>query len=146
METIVYKSDLSTTEKLVAYTYNPDNDYPAKRIIGLPDTTLVYGYDQDPLSSGLKLVSKTSYEFDEGNFSDSTLNQNISPVQHDSTNYSSSFIEGRGNLTSMTRWDVTDDDNTGLAVTSSKKYNTAGSVVSSTDPRGRVSKVFYTDD
>jgi len=143
-ESIVYKSDLSTTEKKVIYGYNLHNDYTINRIIGLPEDTHVYGYDQDPLSSGLKLVSKTSYVYDEGSFGDSDLEQNISPVQHDNTNYSASFTK-RGNLTSVKRWDVYASGSPEYAVTSSQKYNTAGSVVSKTDPVGRTVKIGYAD-
>jgi YD repeat-containing protein len=143
----VYDTDLTTVLKQSYTQYildsegNLDPAYTSRRIIGLPSKTEVSGRD----SNGLHLVSKMTYKYDEGNFSDSGLSQNISPVQHDNTNYSSSFVTGRGNLTSTTRWDVTTPDNSSSAVTSSAKYNTAGSAVSSTDPRGRVSNILYTD-
>ena len=79
-------------------------------------------------------MSKVTYEYDEGSFGDSSLAQNISPVQHDNTNYSSSFVSGRGNLTSSTRWDVNYPTNSSYAITSTVKYNTAGSAVAQITP------------
>ena len=55
-------------------------------------------------------------------------------MQHDNTNYGASFIAGRANLTSTTRWDANYPTNSANAVTSSVKYNTAGAVVSQTTP------------
>ncbi len=75
-----------------------------------------------------------TYAYDEGSFNDSGLQQNISPAQHDGTNYSSSFITGRGNLTSTTRWDVNYPTNSSYAVSSSVKYNTSGSPVARISP------------
>lgn len=37
-----------------------------------------------------------TYAFDEGTFGDSGLSQNISPVQHDGTNFGASFIASLG--------------------------------------------------
>lgn len=143
-ESIVYKTDLTNTEKKVFYEYDLNTAYTNLRIIGVPYATYVYGYDQE--TSSLNLVSMMTYAFDEGDFSNSTLSQNISPVQHDSTNYSSSFVTGRANLTSVKRWDVSVATPPGSFVTSSMKYNTAGSVVSKTDPMSRTVKISYTDN
>jgi YD repeat-containing protein len=142
-----YDSDLTTVLKQSYTQYvldsagNLDPAYISRRIIGLPFKTEVSGLD----STGFHLVSKMTYAYDQGNFSDSGLSQNISPTQHDNTNYSSSLTTGRGNLTSATRWDVTDPDGSGSAITSSMKYNTAGSVVSKTDPLSRTIKIAYNE-
>ena len=140
-EVRVYDSDLSTVLKQQQTDYNFDSAYITRRIIGLPAETRSYGRE----TSGLNLMSKVTYAYDEGDFSDSGLNQNISPVQHDNTNYGSGFITGRGNLTSVTRWNAEYPTTSGEAVTSSMKYNTAGAMVSRTDPMSRTVKIGYAD-
>jgi hypothetical protein len=131
MNQYVFDTDLSTVLKAVSYTYDMVSAYTSRRIIGLPESVISYG---GSISSS-NVVAKTTFEYDEGNFSDSGLQQNISPTQHDSTSYGSSFVTGRGNLTSVTRWDATDDDNSNLAiVTKTTKYNTAGSPVAQITP------------
>ena len=87
------------------------------------------------LTSSSELVSKVTFAYDEGDFSDSGLSQNISPVQHDTTNIGASYVAGRGNLTSTKRWDVTQPTNGAAAITTATlKYNTAGSVVAKITP------------
>jgi hypothetical protein len=73
------------------------------------------------------------------------LTISISPVRHDSANYSSSFVIGRGNLTSTTRWDAVDEPNPNKTVTVSAKYNTAGAVVEQTDAGNRKVEISYKD-
>jgi YD repeat-containing protein len=146
-EISVYDNDLTTVLKTINYSYNFDSAYIDRRIIGLPASTSVWGLDQKTSSFGL--VSHVSYEYDQGNFGDSSLNQNISPTHHDDENYGSSFTAGRGNQTSITRWDVTQPSNSGLAVTSTVKYNTAGSVVAQITPwngtNTRTTRIGYAD-
>ena len=87
------------------------------------------------LTSSSELVSKVTFAYDEGDFSDSGLSQNISPVQHDTTNIGASYVAGRGNLTSTKRWDVTQPTNGAAAITTAAlKCNTAGSVVAKITP------------
>jgi len=147
-EVNVFASDLSTVLKKATTEYDLSSTYIDRRIIGLPSKTEAWGWND--LTSSLEYVSKATYAYDEGNFSDSGLVQNISPVQQDNTNYSSSFIAGRANLTSTTRWDVTDASNSAAAVSSSVKYNTAGAVVSQTTPwdgtNTRTVKIGYADN
>ncbi len=144
----VYKSDLSTVIKESRMEYNLDSAYVNRRIIGLPSKTEAWGWNDS--TSSLEYVSKVTFAYDEGDFSDSGLSQNISPIQHDSSGYDSSFITGRGNLTSTTRWDVEYPTTSASAVTSSSKYNTAGGVVSRTSPWDgtytRTVKIGYTDN
>jgi YD repeat-containing protein len=137
----VYDSDLSTVLKAQTTGYSTDTAYINRRIIGLPLETKLY----QGTTSGT-LMSKVTYAYDEGNLTGTDPVQNISPVQHDNTNYSSSFVTGRGLLTSVTRWDATAPTTSGSAVTSSMKYNTAGAVVSKTDPLSHTVKIAYTDD
>ncbi|MEP7149084.1 MAG: VCBS repeat-containing protein [Acidobacteriota bacterium] len=140
----LYDTDFSTILKKSFTTYNLDTAYTSRRIIGLPSTNESYGLE----STGFNLVSKMTYAHDEGNFSDSSLQQNISPTQHDST-YDSAFITGRGNLTSTTRWDVNYPTTSSYAVSSSVKYNTAGSPVARISPwdgtNTRMVRIGYAD-
>ena len=91
------------------------------------------------------LMGKVTYAYDGGNLTGTDPVRNISVVEHDNTNYSSSYVTGRGNLTSVTRWDATAPTTSGSAVTSSIKYNTAGAVVSKTDPLSHTVKIAYAD-
>jgi hypothetical protein len=135
----VYDVNQTTVLKRSETDYNLSSTYLNKRIIGLPSETRGYGYE----NGSLPLVSKMTYLYDEGNFNDSGLSQDISPVQHDNTNYGASFVVGRGNVTSTTRHDVLGQSS---AVTSSIKYNTAGAPVSQTDPMSRTIKIGYADN
>jgi YD repeat-containing protein len=130
-----YDADQSTVLKKIVNHYQLDSAYTDRRIIGLPSEVDLYDAEDT-------LTSKTTYAYDEGSFGDSTLAQNITPSRHDGTNYSSSFISGRGNLTSISRWDVLED----TAHTSHVKYNTAGSPVAQIDPLDRTVKIEYTDN
>lgn len=145
-ESRLYDTDLSTVLKKSVTEYNLSSTYTNRRIIGLPSKVEVYGRE----ASGLNLMSKVTYAYDEGDFSSSSLVQNISPTQHDNTNFSSSFVAGRGNLTSATRWNVEYPTTSGYAVSSSTKYNTAGSPVSQITPWDGTStrevKIAYADN
>jgi hypothetical protein len=125
-EVKTYAADLSTVLKQVETDYNDASAYTDRRMVNLPIEVRSYGRE----TSGLNLMSRVTYGYDGENFNDSTLQQNISPVQHDTT-YDYSFIAGRGNLTSTTRWDVQYPTN---SITSWKKYNTAGSPVAQITP------------
>ena len=137
----IYDTDQTTVLKKVETDYNLSSVYVDKRIIGLPSETRSYGMDNSTLS----LVSKMTYAYDEGDFSDTSLEQTITPIKHDST-YGASYIVGRANLTSTTRYDVT---GTTSSVTSKVKYNTAGSPVAGisidSDGNDRIIKTSYVD-
>jgi YD repeat-containing protein len=144
----IYAADGTTVWKKIETGYNDSSAYLSRRMISLPTLVKVSGYDQS--DSLLKLVSFATYAYDEGNFSDSALEQNISSViQHDNANFSSSFITGRGNLTSTTRCDANYTTSCTNGITSSVKYNIAGGVVAQTGPAPnsstRTVKISYTD-
>ncbi|MBX3292715.1 MAG: VCBS repeat-containing protein [Acidobacteria bacterium] len=145
-EVNVFDADLNTVLKRTQFEYNLSSAYLTRRIIGLPTKVEQYGRE----TSGLNLMSKVTFGYDEGDFSDSGLQQNISPVQHDGTNFGSGFILGRGNRTSVTRWDVNYPTNSSYAITSSTKYNTAGSPVAQIGPWDgtvtRTVKIGYLDN
>ncbi len=137
----MYDANQTSVLKTSLTEYNWTSAYLSRRIIGLPTKSELYDENN-------ALMSKVTYAYDEGDFSDASLNQNLSSaVQHDNTNYGSGFIIGRGNLTSTTRWDVTGQT---ASVTSNVKYNTAGAAVAqitpgSTSGTTRQVKIDYTD-
>ena len=141
----VYDADLTTVLKRAYTEYNLDSAYTSRRIIGLPSRSEAWG--KNDATQTLEYVSKMTYAYDEGNFSDTSLSQNISPVQHDNLGFGASFISGRANLNSTTRYDVTGQT---ANVSQSVKYNTAGAVVSQTTPwdgtNTRTVKIGYADN
>lgn len=134
----VYDTDQSTILKRVETDYNLGSVYLSHRIIGLQSEVRFFGRE----NSALSLVSKISYTYDGNQFNTSGLEQNISPTQHDTANYGTSFVIGRGNPTSTTRYDVTGQT---ANVTSQIKYNTAGAAVAKIDPLNRTVKISYAD-
>ncbi|MBK8146626.1 MAG: hypothetical protein IPK58_00005, partial [Acidobacteria bacterium] len=125
--------------------YNLDTAYVSRRIIGLPSKTISWGYNQS--TTQLEKVSEVDYFYDEGDFSDTNLEQNISSViMHDTANYGASFTVGRGNLTTSTRYDVTGAT---ASVSSQIKYNIAGAPVAQITPwttsSTRTTKISYAD-
>ena len=139
-EAKVYGADETTVEKKSAIEYNLDAAYISKRIIGLPAKTEAFGLNQS--SNSLEYVSKVTYNYDEGEMNNPALAQDISPVQHDDSNFSASVQVGRGNLTSVTRHDVMGQT---ASVTTSVKYNTAGAPVEQTDVGNRKVEISYAD-
>lgn len=139
----IYDTDQTTILKKVETDYNLDSNYISRRIIGLPGETRSYGYNES--TSQLELVSKVTYGYDEEDFAQET-NQNIAPVQHDTGNYGASFVVGRGNLTSTTRWDADFPTSASEAVTSRVRYDIAGSPVAAIDPLNRKVRTEYTDE
>jgi RHS repeat-associated protein len=112
------------TELRRTYTdYNLSQQYLDWHIIGL--VSAVHVVD---LSNGWQWNSKTTYNYDEA----SVDSQATTATQHDQ--YFSSSFNVRGNLTSASRWDVTDITNGAKAHTTQVRYNAAGSMLSSTDP------------
>ncbi|HEX6047282.1 MAG TPA: discoidin domain-containing protein [Pyrinomonadaceae bacterium] len=109
--------------------------YMSRRIVGLPKETQLY----EGVVSSSNLKSKREFIYDEAG----SIDGNDAPVQHD-TAYSSSFVSGRGNLSTVKRFDV-DSVSLSQFTTSKMKYNTAGSLVSSKDALDNEVKVSYTD-
>jgi YD repeat-containing protein len=128
-----YGGNATTTLRTTRTIYIDDSPYLSRRIIGLPKESLLY---EGPVASS-NLRSKREFKYDEAG----SIDGNDAPVQHDPA-YSSSFVLGRGNLSTVKRFNV---DNLSEFTTSTMKYNTAGSVVSSKDALNHESKVSYAD-
>jgi RHS repeat-associated protein len=109
--------------------YNLDSTYLNQRVIGLQSSRSIF-------DGAGTLFSRTDFHYDE-----SAVQDPGAITQHDS-NYGSGFVQGRGNLTSVTRFDV---NNLSQSTTSSTAYNVAGSAVSTTDALGHQSTTSYAD-
>jgi hypothetical protein len=83
-------------------------------------------------------MSRLGFSYDEG-----SIQGTDAPVQHDNTNYNSSFVTGRANLTSVKRYDIS--PGSGAFVTTSMFYNPAGSVVKAIDPANHQTLFSYVD-
>jgi RHS repeat-associated protein len=109
--------------------YNLDAAYLNQRVIGLESSRSVF-------DGNGTLFSKIDFHYDETGLQDPGA-----ITQHDS-NYSSGFVQGRGNLTSLTRFDA---NNLSQSTTSHITYNVAGSAVAVSDPLGHQSTLSYAD-
>ena len=130
-----YQADGTTVLRSTRTTYNTNSAYTTRRIVGLVSEQAVYAGD---VNNGGVLASKVGYQYDETG----SIQGSDAPVQHDNTNYGSSFVVGRGNLSSMKRYNV---DNLAQFTTTSSKYNTAGAIVSTTDASSHLTTIDYSD-
>ncbi len=129
-----YAND-GTTELRRTYTdYNLSQQYLDWHIIGL--VSAVYVVD---VSNGWQWGSKTSYGYD----AVSVNSQATTSTQHDQ--YFNTSYTVRANLTSVSRWDITDIDNSAKALTTQIRYDAAGSALSVTDAAGHQNQVSYGD-
>ncbi len=120
--------------------YNLGTVYRNNRIIGLVSSRIVYdGVTTDPD----KIVSKVDYQYDEGGgwFKDA----GVALINHNMAFDGSTTYAGRGNMTSVRRWDATDYANGAKLVESNIGYDNAGSIVLKRDPLGHTANVDYTD-
>jgi YD repeat-containing protein len=128
-----YAANASTKLRSTRTDYNASTTYTDRRIIGLVSEKRLYEGDVTGT-----LMAKVAFNYDESG----AIQGTDAPVQHDNTSYTASFVAGRGNLSSVKRYDV---NNTSVLTTTSSKYNTAGAVVSSKDPSNHEVLVSYAD-
>jgi YD repeat-containing protein len=137
-----YASDATAVLRRTHTDYNLDSTYLNRWIIGLPATKYLCDGAEGAVpcsnNSGSSLFAKSTFQYDETG----SAQYQGSPVQHDDTNYGSGFLAGRANLSSTRRYDVV---NSGQSTVSSVQYNTAGSVITATDPLGHQSSLSYSD-
>jgi hypothetical protein len=124
-----YAADALTPLRRTHTDYNLDPAYLNRNLIGLASSKAVF-------DGGGTLFSRADFHYDE-----SALQDPGAITQHDA-NYGAGFVQGRGNLTSVTRFNVS---NLAQSMTASMAYNTAGSVVSASDPLGHQSTISYAD-
>ena len=129
-----YKADGTTLDRITYTDYNLDPAYLSRHIIGLVSEVHVADGAWD-----LKL----HYEYDAGG--DQLQATPVNATQHDATNYGADFRVGRGNLTSVSRYDVSDITNPSKSLTTTIGYDTNGSVIFTRDPLGHQKSVSYAD-
>ncbi|MGH9916919.1 MAG: hypothetical protein ACRD63_16720, partial [Pyrinomonadaceae bacterium] len=128
--------------------YNLNSIYTSRRIIGLPSAQFVYDGNGYIYSGGTYnnpgeiLASKITYDYDLGG---SFQVHQGPPIRHDTTNYGSGFVQGRGNLNTVRRWDVTDSGNISKSTTFNTGFNTSGSVIFKQDSLNHQANISYTD-
>jgi YD repeat-containing protein len=127
-----FAADGSTEIRHTFTDYNLSQAYLDKRIIGLVSAV--------HLKNATDYESKITYSYD-----DPARLQSVpaAATQHD-TAYSTS-LTARGNVTSVSRWDVTDINNAFKALTSYTNYYTTGTPSSTTDPSGHPTTIAYGD-
>jgi RHS repeat-associated protein len=134
---------VGTTETPLRRThtnYNLATVYTSRRIIGLVSSKIVYSTVP---GTSADIVSKVDYQYDEGGlwFDD----PKTALTNHD-TAFDGATYANRGNVTSVRRWDVPANyTDATKAIETNITYDTAGSVVRTTDPLQRVSEMDYTD-
>jgi RHS repeat-associated protein len=115
--------------------YNLSQAYLDRRIIGLVSARHVLD-----VSAG-QWKAKTTYDYDDPA---RLLSQATAAPGHDQS-YDASFTP-RGNVTSVSRWDVNDIGNNNKALTSYITYDAAGNALSITDPVGHTNSAAYADN
>ncbi len=112
--------------------YELSQPYLDRRIIGLVLAVHV--------SNTSQWQSKITYTYDEPTRIEGLP---AAPTQHDAA-FNTSFL-GRGNATTVTRWDVTDISNGAKALSSQVVYKITGTVSKNTDAEGHQSTVAFGD-
>lgn len=125
------------------YVVNSGGISGQRRLIDLPS-------EQKQYDGANTLLSKVTYQYDQSGYLEHQLPTSGTIANHDTTNFGASFVLGRGNVTSVTRWDATDEATPANAVTTSTRYNTTGSVIGQVLPLNnqtgtRETRIVYTD-
>ncbi|HEX6648430.1 MAG TPA: DUF4214 domain-containing protein, partial [Pyrinomonadaceae bacterium] len=127
-----YAADGATAMRQTLTDYNLSQAYVDRRIIGL-----VSAVHQTNISSWQR---KVTYIYDEPARLEAVP---AAATQHD-TAYSTSFT-ARGNVTAVSRWDVTDIVNAAKTLTTYTNYYDTGTPKSTTDPAGHTNSITYND-
>jgi len=130
-----YAADAATVLRRTHTDYNLDSAYISRRIIGLVSAQYLYDGSNN-------LFSKVDYQYD---WTGEYLQNQGAPVQHDETNFSAGFVVGRGNLSSVRRWNVNSPNDSGQVVESKSGYNSAGDMIFTRDPLNHQATISYTD-
>lgn len=127
-----YAADGGTEIRQRFIDYHLGQGYLDRRIIGLVAQVRLTN-----VSSG---QSKTTYDYDDPSRLHGVP---AAATQHD-VNYNLSFTT-RGNVTAVSRWDVTDINNANKKLTNYVNYYNTGTPISTTDPVGHQSSITYAD-
>ena len=127
-----YAADGTTEIKRTYYDYDLSQAYLDRRIIGL--------VSQIHLTNVSSFQGKIVYTYDDPARLSAVP---AAATQHD-TSYNTSFT-ARGNVTSVSSWDVNDITNETKKLATYTNYYTTGTPISSTDPSGHTSTMLYAD-
>lgn len=130
-----YQSNATTRLRRNHTDYNTSSDYISRRILGL--VSVNYLYETDPTTLVETLVAKMGFDYDEA----LSILGNDAPVQHDAA-YSASFVAGRGNVTTVKRYNV---DNLSQFTSNKTTFNTAGAPVVQIDAATHQQTISYAD-
>ena len=134
-----YAADGTNALRFKVLDYKNDSVYVDRRIIGLL-------FRDSTLDGSWNLQAKTEYAYDWNSSGDLFQDTPAAATQHDRTNYGPSFVEGRGNLSWIGRYDVTDPNNTNNTVTETKyRVNSTGSVLMERDHLWHQKFIAYSD-
>jgi YD repeat-containing protein len=134
-----YAGDGTNVLRYTNYDYKNESVYVDRRIIGLPFRVTV-------MDGSWNLKTKTEYAYDGNNSGDLFQDTPAAATQHDRTNYGPSFVEGRGNLSLVSRYDINDPNNTNNTALEMKyRVNSTGSVLMARNPLGHQKLIAYGD-
>ncbi|HYY56939.1 MAG TPA: S8 family serine peptidase, partial [Pyrinomonadaceae bacterium] len=128
-----YAADAATIVRETYTDYNLSTTYLNQRIIGLVSAVHI--------TNGQAYQAKIAYSYDATGTQ--LVATSVGATRHDA-GYGTSFA-ARGNLTSVSRYDVTDINNTTKALTATLGYDIDGSVIFSRDEQGHQTSISYTD-
>ncbi len=135
---IEYAGDGANMLRVTYTDYNLSSSYTDRRIIGL--VSAVHVLDVPTMT----FASKTTFDYDWGGEYMTGTPQ--SATRHDAVNYGAGFVAGRGNVSAVTRWDVTDINNSTKAIAVRRTgYNSTGAAVFTRDALGHQATVSYSD-
>jgi len=133
-----YEANTTTVLRRTHTDYRFDSEYMNRRIIGLPSLRTVY-------DGAGTLASKILFDYDWSANSGLLVSTPQAAVKHDSS-YDINFAAGRGNLVLVSRFDLTDPENTAGKATEVKyAYNTNGSLAFTRDQLGCQTVFNYQD-
>lgn len=127
-----YANDGVTEIKQTFFDYQLAQVYQDRHIFGL--VSVIH------LTNVTSWQGKTFFTYDEPSRLQAVP---AAATQHDSS-YNTSFT-ARGNVTSVSRYDVTDVNNASKALTTSTNYYTTGTPIATIDPSGHQSSMGYLD-
>ncbi len=136
-DVIEFQANATTPLRRNHSDYNTDSAYLSRRIIGLVSEKTLFQVDPNTLAE--TLMSKVGFSYDDTG----SIQGTDTPVQHDNTNYTASFVTGRANLSTIKRFDA---NNASVFTSSTMKYNPAGAAVTTIDPMGHATSVSYADN
>ena len=129
-----YAADGASEIRRTYTDYNLGQQYLDRHIIGLVSAVHVL----DPGAG--QWMSKTTYGYDDP----ARLQSQATAASNHDQSYDASFTT-RGNVTSVSRWDVTDINNASKALTSLMSYDAAGNAIATIDASGHQNSVGYSD-